>query len=319
MEENNNVVYTTTTEKEGSKFGWGVLGFFFPIVGLVLFLVWMKDKKKASTASGIGALIGFILQIILVVLSFMGVISIFSFIGGPVIDNKGNTNNIKIIDDEEDEEETVVEPEVDLSDPCNVKATKGSKEYSYNFSYDETCEAVKVLDDNNKVLFKINNGKIVTNSGKELEDFAKSFLKINNSVILYSNVCEPSCYGYVYVYNTKDSTGFVIDSSIAKDDMLSPKISEIETDGESILKITVGNNDSAGLDSLANDPRVKVFSEVRNCQVTDIDKLLSDNNIEAFPMEKTYTYKSTNVNIANNPTIEVTKTIKDYYNDSCSR
>ena len=46
MEENKNVVNTSTTEKEGSKFGWGVLGFFIPLVGLILFLVWMKDKKK---------------------------------------------------------------------------------------------------------------------------------------------------------------------------------------------------------------------------------------------------------------------------------
>ena len=36
MEENKNVEVTTET---GSKFGWGVLGFFFPLVGLILFLV----------------------------------------------------------------------------------------------------------------------------------------------------------------------------------------------------------------------------------------------------------------------------------------
>ena len=41
MEENKNVVNTSTTKKEGSKFGWGVLGFFFPLVGLILFLVWI--------------------------------------------------------------------------------------------------------------------------------------------------------------------------------------------------------------------------------------------------------------------------------------
>ena len=76
MEENNNVVNTSTTEKEGSKFGWGVLGFFIPLVGLILFLVWMKDKKRASKAAGIGALIGFIFSIISTVLliTFFGAV-----------------------------------------------------------------------------------------------------------------------------------------------------------------------------------------------------------------------------------------------------
>mgnify|MGYP000192381050 CR=1 FL=1 len=43
LQQNYNVNYT---ESEESKFGWGVLGFFFPIVGLILFLVWKSDKKK---------------------------------------------------------------------------------------------------------------------------------------------------------------------------------------------------------------------------------------------------------------------------------
>lgn len=51
---NNNV-------NEGSSFGWGVLGFFFPLVGLILFLCWKSNKPKSSKASGIGALIGVII------------------------------------------------------------------------------------------------------------------------------------------------------------------------------------------------------------------------------------------------------------------
>ncbi len=62
LQQNYNVNYT---ESEESKFGWGVLGFFFPIVGLILFLVWKSDKKKASKAAGLGALIGFCISIVL--------------------------------------------------------------------------------------------------------------------------------------------------------------------------------------------------------------------------------------------------------------
>ena len=35
-------------KKSGSSFGWGVLGFFFPIVGLILFLA-LKNKNKGAT------------------------------------------------------------------------------------------------------------------------------------------------------------------------------------------------------------------------------------------------------------------------------
>ena len=43
---------------------WGVLGFFFPLIGLILFCVWKNDKPTSAKHVGIGALIGFILQII---------------------------------------------------------------------------------------------------------------------------------------------------------------------------------------------------------------------------------------------------------------
>ena len=52
------------TYESGSQFGWGLLGFLIPIVGLILFLVWKDKKPYASKAAGIGALIGFVLNIV---------------------------------------------------------------------------------------------------------------------------------------------------------------------------------------------------------------------------------------------------------------
>lgn len=51
--------------------GWGILGFFIPIVGIVLFFVWRKNNKKSSKAAGIGALIGVIISVILTVVYFV--------------------------------------------------------------------------------------------------------------------------------------------------------------------------------------------------------------------------------------------------------
>ncbi|MGM9907917.1 zinc ribbon domain-containing protein [Limosilactobacillus sp.] len=36
---------------------WGVLGFFIPIVGLILFIVWHNNEPKNAKSAGIGALI----------------------------------------------------------------------------------------------------------------------------------------------------------------------------------------------------------------------------------------------------------------------
>ena len=54
--------YKKPHHEEGDTAGWAVLGFFFPLVGFILFLVWQNDKPKAAASAGKGALIGFILQ-----------------------------------------------------------------------------------------------------------------------------------------------------------------------------------------------------------------------------------------------------------------
>ena len=46
----------TTIDVSGLYPLWGILGFFIPLVGLILFCVWIKDKPKEAKAAGIGAL-----------------------------------------------------------------------------------------------------------------------------------------------------------------------------------------------------------------------------------------------------------------------
>lgn len=54
---------------DGGSFGWAVLGFCFPLVGLILYLVWKNNKPFSAKKAGMGALIGFVLNLIL---SFIG-------------------------------------------------------------------------------------------------------------------------------------------------------------------------------------------------------------------------------------------------------
>lgn len=47
-----------TDPKDKGGIGWMFLGFFLPIVGLILFLVWVRSWPNNSKAAGLGALVG---------------------------------------------------------------------------------------------------------------------------------------------------------------------------------------------------------------------------------------------------------------------
>ena len=50
---------------DSGNIGWGVLGAFFPIVGIILFFVWKNTKPKTAKVSIIGAAIGIVLSLII--------------------------------------------------------------------------------------------------------------------------------------------------------------------------------------------------------------------------------------------------------------
>lgn len=58
-------------KNSSSSFGWGVLGFFIPIVGVCLYALWQNERPDDSKAAGIGALIGFVSSILLSILIFI--------------------------------------------------------------------------------------------------------------------------------------------------------------------------------------------------------------------------------------------------------
>ena len=58
----------STQRNDSGGFGYGVLGFFFPFVGLILFLVLRESKPNTAKAAGIGALAGEITKVVLFIL-----------------------------------------------------------------------------------------------------------------------------------------------------------------------------------------------------------------------------------------------------------
>ena len=57
--------------KDSGSIGWGILGFFLPIVGLILFIAWHNSKPNSARAAGLGALISVIVNFILSIISFI--------------------------------------------------------------------------------------------------------------------------------------------------------------------------------------------------------------------------------------------------------
>lgn len=55
---------------DNGGFGWGLLGFCIPIVGLILFLVWRDTKPRTGKAAGIGALVSVIIAVVFYILVF---------------------------------------------------------------------------------------------------------------------------------------------------------------------------------------------------------------------------------------------------------
>ena len=68
---------TENSSEDSSSLGFAILGFFIPIVGLILYLVYEEKQPKLAKSAGKGALIGFIIR---GVLSIAFVIMYFVFL-----------------------------------------------------------------------------------------------------------------------------------------------------------------------------------------------------------------------------------------------
>ena len=55
---------------------YGVLGFFIPIAGLILFLMWQKDYPRRSKAAGKGALASVILGVVLLIVYIIVIVAV---------------------------------------------------------------------------------------------------------------------------------------------------------------------------------------------------------------------------------------------------
>ena len=74
--------------------GWAILGFFFPIVGLILFIVWRETEKEKSKVTLMGTLIGVGIYFIITIFATILLLFIVPKMDSrKVIYNNNNNNN----------------------------------------------------------------------------------------------------------------------------------------------------------------------------------------------------------------------------------
>ena len=65
---------------DGTSIWWTLLGFFMPIIGLIMYFVWKKEYPLRAISCGKGALISVVLEIAIMVLS--SIICVISLVLG---------------------------------------------------------------------------------------------------------------------------------------------------------------------------------------------------------------------------------------------
>lgn len=75
----NQINYSTSQTYDSGSIGWGFLGFFVPLAGLILFITWNNTKPYSAKNAGIGALIGVLWPIIAAIVIIIIVCCITAF------------------------------------------------------------------------------------------------------------------------------------------------------------------------------------------------------------------------------------------------
>lgn len=181
------VVKEEVKEEDNGSIGWGVLGFFFPLVGLILFLIWMNNKKKSSKAAGIGALIGFVVGLFLSITSFALFVRLVESWDDP-------KDYPPVIDYDWDDDDDDNKPKVtEVSKDCIGTYKQGSNKYEF-ILFDKNDETK--YSECKTLSFKVSDDFTIK---LESESDSKSVIKSSN-IYINNNKYEDDIFGIDTVY-----------------------------------------------------------------------------------------------------------------------
>jgi len=69
---------TPPAKQDAPSMGFAVLGFFIPLVGLILWLVWKAETPLKAKSCGKGALVGAIVYVVLTIIYTIVLASLFA-------------------------------------------------------------------------------------------------------------------------------------------------------------------------------------------------------------------------------------------------
>lgn len=139
----------TDASEDSLSLGFAIFGFFIPIVGLILFLIYEKKPKRAKSAVK-GALIGFITEIVLaIILVILYVVFATSLFNNIFFNNISNDieSNIPAIGDvfrEETTDDVFREETTDKILEKDVDVSFGEFKVTNNGDYSETSLDITV-------------------------------------------------------------------------------------------------------------------------------------------------------------------------------
>ena len=202
-------------EERVNSFGWGVLGFFVPIVGLVLFFVFMNRKKGISKAAGIGALIGFVKNIIVFilcyVLSFYSMFSVINYINNsfPTPYDINDVWEDPLWDDDDDEDDDIIKKDDKIHniEMTDINTNIGLDKKTYEVKSLKELSANKTYDDRAYSL-NFSNNKFVLSTVD-----TKEILKVFDNVKkVYYNTHD--CSGLEFIIVVTDTKAYYINTYV---------------------------------------------------------------------------------------------------------
>jgi len=66
-------------KEDKGGFGWGLLGFLVPVIGLFLYLIWKDDKPLTAKAIGLGAIIALVTGIVLTIITYIIALAVMPY------------------------------------------------------------------------------------------------------------------------------------------------------------------------------------------------------------------------------------------------
>ena len=311
--------------------GWAILGFFFPIVGLILFIVWRETEKEKSKVTLMGTLIGVGIYFIITIFATILLLFIVPKMDSrKVIYNNNNNNN----------NNNNKNNNISNEDPTACTGNFKKDGYKYEIDYLDRsidnskyngCETIsyKLNGDYTIEVRKENGSSEIAINGNLNED--EGFLLVENpfyivgKTLIVSSMHQTTVNGNfsVTLFNTKgvmynfspNPNGYGRDTNLINTEGRKDHKFEVDKEGNLVV---IGRvyNELIDTDYLGTYGQTDITC---NLSVSEVAKAYNLKVEDAFDIAYTYKLKDDGLIDFNYSSKKTYKTINDAYNEFCQK